>query len=250
VSEFIEDRSVLSRPAPPPDSTVRYDALGESIADIRYGKGAPAERPLIIFIHGGFWRPQFNRMHAAPLCVGIAEAGWTIASLEYRRVPGSPDATLHDVGLAIEKLPALIGAHNGKAIVAGHSAGGHLALWAAGVRKSEALIGALGLGPVADLQAAASQELGDRAVQAFLGDSVNRHRDFDPCQLPSPRHAVSIVHGIQDAIVPVALSENYLACHEKTRLIRVNDCGHFAVIDPTSTAWPIVCKELDWLSQS
>jgi acetyl esterase/lipase len=250
MSSMVEDRSVLSRAAPPPDITVQYGSHEQGIADVRYGTADADNRPLVIVIHGGFWRPAFDRLHTGPMCAAIASAGWTVASIEYRRIPGNPDATVHDVELAVAKLPKLVKRHGGKAVVTGHSAGGHLALWTAAKTTSDGLIGALGLGPIADLQYAFANVLGDNAVGNFLGACASDRPDIDPCKLPSPSLAVTIVHGVQDAIAPIAMSENYLARHPETRLVKVDNCGHFAVIDPASNAWPVVIDELNKLSNS
>jgi acetyl esterase/lipase len=241
---FVEDRSVLTRAAAPPDETVRYGDLNEQIADVRYGKEAAIHHPLVILIHGGFWRPQFDRTHTGPMCAAIAAAGWTIVSIEYRCIPGTPDATVQDAALAIERLPPRINQHNGRVIAIGHSAGGHLVLWAAANCQSSQLSGALALGPVADLQYGYANAIGDNAVHAFIGGPASDRRDLDPTLLPSANIKVTIIHGAADMIAPFAMSENYRARHAFTRLVKLNECGHFAVIDPQSTAWPSVLTEL------
>jgi acetyl esterase/lipase len=199
VTEFIEDRSVASRPAAPPDTTVHYGQLAEQVADVWYGKSAPQHKPLLIMIHGGFWRPPIDRTHTGPLCEALANMGWTIASIEYRRIPGKPDASAVDVCAAVAALPGLIERHNGKAIVIGHSAGGHLCLYAAARSDQPKLIGVVALGPAADLQMAESLNLGNGAAQAFLGVPAAQRVDLDPVRLPAPAAQVAIVHGMQDA---------------------------------------------------
>jgi acetyl esterase/lipase len=249
VTQFVDDRSVLARSATPPDAVVRYGDLDEQIADVRYGKNGAAQRPLIILIHGGFWRPQFDRLHTGPMAMAIADAGWTVASIEYRRLPGNPDATFSDVGAAVSRLPSVVDQHDGKAIVIGHSAGGHLALWAA-VKCAKPLIGAVALGPAADLQYGYENGIGSGAVLAFLGVPPAQRNDVDPCLMPSPGITTTILHGAQDAIAPITMSENYAARHANTRLVRLEACGHFAVIDPLSDAWPAVVEALNRLSAS
>jgi acetyl esterase/lipase len=247
VTDFVEDRAVLTRPAAPPDTVLRYGDLAEQVADVRFGKNNSTQRPLIILIHGGFWRPQYDRAHTGPMAVAIADAGWTVASIEYRRIPGNPDATLDDVTQAISQLPTLVQRHNGKAIAIGHSAGGHLTLWAA-VNCATSLIGAVALGPAADLQYGFENAIGSGAVLAFLGVPPAERSDVDPCRMASPTTATTIIHGIQDAIAPIAMAENYQTRHPNTRVVRLNECGHFAVIDPLSNAWPQVIEELNRLS--
>ncbi|HYM36017.1 MAG TPA: alpha/beta hydrolase [Steroidobacteraceae bacterium] len=243
---FTEDRSVLTRQAPPPDAVVLYGELPEQIADVRFGKNSAARKPLIIIIHGGFWRSTIDRMHTGPMSTAIANAGWTNASIEYRRIPGDPQSTVRDVRDAIAKLPALVGNHNGKVIVTGHSAGGHLCLYVASVSANVA--GALALAAAADLQMAEQLNLGDGAAKAFLGTAAAQHQDIDPVRLPSPRCATTIIHGMQDAIVPIALADSYAAKHSATRVVRIENCGHFAVIDPLSATWPAVIDALSHLS--
>jgi acetyl esterase/lipase len=246
---FSEDRSVLSRPAPSPDAMVRFGDRAENIADIRFGKRDPEIRPLIVLIHGGYWRPQIDRTHAGSMSVAITEAGWTVASIEYSRIPGNPDATLKDVALAITEIPVHVSDHNGTMLLIGHSAGGQLALWAAATCKTAVLKGVLALGPVADLQWGEAHAVGDHAVRDFLGTPASQRPDIDPCLLPSPSIAVTLIHGVEDSIAPIAMSENYCMRHPRARLIKLNDCGHFALIDPLSHAWPQVIAQLQLLSQ-
>ncbi len=184
------------------------------------------------------------------MAAAIAAAGWSVASIEYRRIPGHPDTMLDDVSDAIVQLPLLVKQHSGKTIVIGHSAGGHLALWAAVKCATPVLIGALALGPACDLQYGYDNAIGDGAVLAFLGVPPTERSDVDPCQMPTPYIATTIIHGKQDVIAPIAMSDNYLAQHAGIRLVRLDDCGHFAVIDPLSTAWPQVIEELNRLSTS
>lgn len=244
---FTEDRSVLTRAAAVPDTTVSYGAAAEHIADVRFGDERAIHRPLVVIVHGGFWRPTIDRAHTGPMAVALASAGWTVAAIEYRRIPGQPDVTVEDVRNALVELPHRIAKHDGRALVVGHSAGGHLTLWAASVRPTETLIGALALGPAADLQLAHERNLGDGAAMAFLGSDPQARADLDPRRMPSPQIKTTIVHGLQDEIVPIALAESYVAAHSQVRLLRLRDAGHFAVIDPRSHEWPAVRRELESL---
>ena len=246
---MIEDLSVLTRPVAAPDDVVSYGRDSDQVADVRFGAARATERPLVMILHGGFWRPRFDRTHTGPMAVALAAAGWSVASIEYRRIPGQPDVMLEDIGLALGKLPALISRHNGRVIVVGHSAGGHLALWVAAKRSTARLSGVIALAPAADLQLAHDLNLGAGAVLAFLGSQPHTRTDIDPRCMPSPEIDTTLVHGEDDAIVPIAISESYVAAHPRARLIRVHDTGHFALIDPLSTAWPAVTHELERLAR-
>ena len=53
---------------------------------------------------------------------------------------------------------------------------------------------------------------------------------------PSPRIR-KVSAPLPAPIVPLALARSYVAAHPAASLVEV-DGGHFAVIDPRSTAWP------------
>ncbi len=243
-----EDRSVLSRPARPADQVLRYGPDPEHVVDVRFPQFKQGSRPLVMVVHGGFWRPEYDRSHAGPMSEALADAGWTVATIEYRRIPGAPDTTVEDVRLAIEVVPGLILGHTGKLLLIGHSAGGHLVLWAASCCTSPALQGVVALGPVADLQLAHERGLGEHAVLAFLGTEPQERPDLDPARLKPPRVPALLLHGELDAIVPLAVSEAYRTRHEQPRLIRLAGAGHFAVIDPLAAAWGEVLAGLTLLA--
>src|SRR5689334_24945863 len=78
--------SVLDRPAPPPDLTLRYGPLPEHVVDLRFPLVVPGRAaPLIVLIHGGFWRPAYDRTHLGPMGHALAAAGYMVAVPEYRR---------------------------------------------------------------------------------------------------------------------------------------------------------------------
>ncbi|HEV8695164.1 MAG TPA: alpha/beta hydrolase [Lysobacter sp.] len=241
-----EDSSVLTRPTAAPDQVVAYGDAPDQVADVRFGSSGAEAQPLVVIVHGGFWRPQYGRDQLGPMAAALAAAGWTVAAIGYRRIPANPDASVDDVVLALERLPARVSRHDGRVIVIGHSAGGHLALLAA-LRPQPALAGVLALAPAADLRLAHELALGNGAVAAYLGDDPNVREDLDPQRLPSPAVATRLLHGDDDAVVPLVVSESYHAAHPDVSLQRL-DCGHFALIDPQSAAWSGVVRELGWLS--
>jgi acetyl esterase/lipase len=243
-----EDLSILSRTANPPDLTISYGDHTDQVADIRYGNRG-SELPLLVLIHGGFWKPEYDRTHAEAMSSALAEAGWTTLTLEYRRVSGDPDVTLDDIATALNALPSRLDRHNGQLLLVGHSAGGHLALWFAAQNSKAPIQGVLALAPAADLEMAHTLNLGDGAVQRFLGQAPSHRPDTNPMLLPAPTTAVTILQGSADEIVPPALATSYCAAFPNTRLVQVADSGHFALIDPASTAWASVVLELENLGK-
>jgi acetyl esterase/lipase len=232
------DESVLVRASSPPDAVVPWGPGDDDVADVRLGAD---DRPLLVVLHGGFWRPAYDRAHLGPMTEALNAAGWTVAAPEYRRIPGDPDATAEDVRVALRVLPVeLRGRHDGRVVVLGHSAGGHLALWAASAAPAAGLVATIGLAAVADLAAADRERLGTGAVAAFLGGPAVARADLDPARAVSSARPVTLVHGSRDAVVPVSQSRGYAAAHPRTDLVEVPDAGHYAVIDPLSAAWPAV----------
>ncbi|MFB8278967.1 alpha/beta hydrolase family protein [Nocardia colli] len=187
--------------------------------------------PAVVFIHGGYFRPAIDRTHARPLARALARAGVRVVLLEYRRIPGDPQATIDDLDRFESQL-------TGPVLWAGHSAGGMLALTRA--YRSPAAI--LALAPVADLTRASRLHLGDGAVTAWMGGTPEQHpsryADLDPQRrLPPNPPDVLLVHGTDDQTVPVALSQDSPA-----EALVLPHTHHFDLIDPESEKWPRILE--------
>lgn len=233
-----EDQSVLTRKGREPDEELRYGDHADQVIDHWHAKNP---RPLVVYIHGGFWRPEYDRMHARSLGAALSDLGWPVASLEYRRVPGEPDVTTSDIRTALDALPDLVDVQAGYVLV-GHSAGGQLALWAAATLNPVRLRGVVALAPVADLLLADQLMLGNSAVQAFIGSGVRN--DLDPVHLPAPIASVSILHGVNDTEVPLQVAESYFTAHPTSRFHRIPNCGHYELIDPLTDPFNDLATEL------
>jgi acetyl esterase/lipase len=264
----LDPRDVLTRPASPPDFTVAYGDDPEQIADVRMPRPGVDVRPLVIFVHGGFWMSEWDRAHAAPLATALAALGYPVASLEFRRV-GQPGGgwpgTFNDVATGVAELPEMVVvavAERGgvapdttRPILVGHSAGAHLALWVARRLGPSGTRGVVALAPVANLATAYELGLGDGAVAKLLGggpvDVPELYAAADPsANLPLTVPAV-IVHGELDTDVPVEIGVDFAAASQSagdhTRLLRLSDVEHYALIDPQSPVWPQVNGAIDAL---
>jgi acetyl esterase/lipase len=239
-----EDMSVLSRSAAEPDRIVAYGPDPAQTLEVRFGRDHASRRPLVVLIHGGFWRPDIDRVHLRPMADALAAAGWTVALPQYARVARNPAPTLSDMGAILSQAAGKVEHHNGKVILVGHSAGGHLALWAAAAGICPELTGTLALAPAADLLLAHELGLGSGAVSRFLGADPVSRPDIDPRQMAAPVTATTVVHGTADEVVPLVVGESYAAAHPQVRLITVAEAGHFALIDPLAPAWSTVVAEL------
>jgi acetyl esterase/lipase len=235
----MDDRSVLGRPAPPPTRRLAYGDGPDQVVDV--WEAERHDRPVVAVIHGGYWRPAYDRAHLGPMCDALATAGWDCAAIEYRRIPGDPDAMLDDVRDALAAVS--LHAAGRPVIVLGHSAGGHLALWAAATCPPEGLLSTIALAPVANLRRAEKLVVDGGAVSEFLGRPVAERPDVDPMMCPTPASPVTVIHGDADGLVPLELAQSYCERHGAAFVV-VEGADHFSVIDPLSRAWPVIIDAL------
>ncbi|MFN8497695.1 MAG: alpha/beta hydrolase [Anaerolineae bacterium] len=108
--------------------------------------------PVVVTIHGGFWRSMYGLGEIQDVAAALADAGYAVWNIEYRRIGqpgGGYPGTLEDVARAIDYLGVLgpqYGLNLNQVITVGHSAGGHLALWAAGRPTEVGATGGAGAG--------------------------------------------------------------------------------------------------------
>lgn len=243
-----EDRAILERTPPPANRRIAYGAGQSQFGDLRVPQGS-GPFPLAIVIHGGFWRAQYDLLHIGHLCAALTELGIATWSLEYRRVgepgggwPGTFDDVLAGTAYA-PNLPAKLDFT--RVLTIGHSAGGHLALWLATQSLPFALRAALSLAGVSDLVMAAQLNLGNGAAQALLGGNSDEVEERYVQASPRARLPLGVphtlIHGVHDSIVPVAMSRDYVAAAGTEATLReVADAAHFELIDPQSRAWSTV----------
>jgi acetyl esterase/lipase len=231
----MSEPAILTEPGPEPAAQGSYGTDPDQVVDL--WPGADPDRPVVVMLHGGFWRPRTDRTHTRWLAAALRGAGWSVVVPEYRRVPGRPDLTVEDVRAALAALPALLGRPPRGVLVLGHSAGGHLALWAAAAAPVPGLRLTVGLAPVADLVLAHRDRLGSGAVAAFLGGDPQDRPDLDPVRLAPPDTPVEILHGTDDDVVPLGVSASYARAHPRTLLHALDGAGHYDLIDPDSDAF-------------
>jgi acetyl esterase/lipase len=221
-------------------------------------------RGVVVVIHGGFWKAAYEADLGAPLAADLARQGWAAWNLEYRRVGdgGGVPATLDDIAAGVDALTQVPDLHLGTVVTLGHSAGGHLAAWAAGRSRTRRwadvrvpVTGVVSQAGVLDLGAAAREHLGSDAVAALLGRpwaAVGRdeRQEVDPLHQAPLDVPVWCVHGRSDDTVPLTQSEAYVAAARRAggqaELVAVEG-DHFAVIDTTSEAWARTVGVLDRL---
>ncbi|WP_020389243.1 alpha/beta fold hydrolase [Kribbella catacumbae] len=248
---------------------VRYGADESQVAELHLPTGDGVV-PVAVVIHGGFWTSSYGMELATPLVKDLAAHGIAGYAIEYRRVGngGGWPATFEDVATAIDALKAQRRLDLGKVVAVGHSAGGHLAVWAAGRQNLPSaapgaapkviLKGAVSQAGILDLVGGVRENLGGQAVQSLMG--ADPAADRARYELASPyerlplKVPVALVHGDHDRIVPLGQSQRYrdaaTRAGDNVTLTELPNAGHFELIDTDHAAWRICRDEIERLQRS
>lgn len=245
---------MLTRAAPEPSRTQVYGAQAHQVYDVYEPSPEVATGVCVILVHGGFWRAAHDRRHLYPMAAALAQEGQRVALVEYRRtgMPGGGwPATGLDVAAAVQTVREREAAQRPTTpvVLVGHSAGGHLAIWALHQPAGAGVAGAISLAGCLDLGLVRRLGLGGDAVADLMhGIPTSRdavHRAVDPARLGPAPAPVTAVHGDADEIVPVAVSRSWweaAAQVGRDRLVVLPSVGHFALIDPLSEAFAAVSE--------
>ena len=205
---------------------------------VLYGEG-----PVAVVLHGGFWKAEYDLTLMDALCEDLAQRGWAAWNVEYRRLGngGGVPETLEDVSAAIDFL-AELDVDRSRVVTVGHSAGGHLAAWAATRDNPRvAVTGVVSQAGVLDLARAAELNLSNGVVNRFLGGqptSVASPIERLPLGVPA-----LLTHGGLDDTVPVEISETFARASGATLVVEPDE-DHYGHLDPANPLWQAVVK---WL---
>jgi acetyl esterase/lipase len=207
----------------------------------------------------------YGRDQMTAIADDLASRGLAVWNLEYRRLGGQGGwpATMDDVAAGIGHLAQLPGAgfdlDLDRVTVVGHSAGGHLALWAAARHRAPhaqvsrvRALAAVGLAPIADLAQACDWRVGGEVVAELMGGTPSqypeRYRAASPMEMLPLGVRQLVLHGTADDAVPIELSRRYSraagAAGDAIELIELPDTGHMEYLDPGSAAYATLCH---WL---
>jgi acetyl esterase/lipase len=251
----------------PPARQIAYGSHPDQVGNLHLPDAAAAGPwPVVVLVHGGFWKWGWDRTLMTALARDLAGRGVAAWNVEYRRVGqegGGWPGTLADVAAAADALADLEEVDATRVVAVGHSAGGHLALWLAGRHRLPA--GAPGAGPrvrpcgavsqagVSDLVRGAADRLGDGACQGLLGgepDEVpDRYVVASPAALLPLGVPQLLVHGTDDDVVPPGQSRCYAdaarAAGDAVELVELPGADHFDVIEAAHPAWAAVVAWLE-----
>jgi acetyl esterase/lipase len=232
--------------------------------------GAGADVPVVVLVHGGFWRAQFTKPLMTRMAKALAERGWAAWNIEYRRLGplgggGGWPATFCDVGAAVDHLARVDGVDLSRVVTCGHSAGGHLGVWAAarhrlpsGAPASPPVVqpvAAVSLAGILDLSEADRLDLGGGAASLLLGGHAAQLPDVyaqaSPAELLPLGIPQVVVHGNLDTAVPQAMSVAYVerarAAGDDVDYLGLAGVGHRELIDPRGPVWNALVARLERL---
>lgn len=253
-------------PTRAPDHKIAYGNAPQQFGNLRLPKGS-GPHPVVIFIHGGCYSAQYSIDHAAAAEQALADAGFAVWSLEYRRVGdagGGWPGTFQDVGAGADYLRTLAKEYPldlTRVVASGHSAGGNFALWLASrgrianesplhVDAPLPVAGVLALAPAGDLAEMHAKKGCGGVLDQLVGGSPSAYRDryaAASAAFPLGVPSVMIIGAHDSQFAPfghmyAALAQSH--GEAKLRIIDAPDAGHFDVIAPTTSTWRLVTDSL------
>lgn len=250
----------------PPAAAFHYGPALSQVAELFLPKGR-GRHPVVVLLHGGcFLQKHQGFPQTSGLAADLAGRGYAVWNVEYRKL-GEPGAgypgTFQDVATAIDRLrdeAPKYGLDLSRVIAMGHSAGGHLALWAASRDKLPsgsplrmtnplkigAVISLAGIGDLAGQGEIFALSCGDDTIDRLV-DSAHRKQPFadtSPAELLPTGIKVVMVHGVFDPVLPPYTGRDYALkvrkAGDRAEVVTIPDAAHFDVVIPTTAAWKVV----------
>jgi acetyl esterase/lipase len=262
---------ILSMSSAPADLRLHYGPDQYQFGDLRL-PSTPPTHPVVIGIHGGYYRAMYGLVYYGPLCESLRTVGIATWNIEYRRLGnagGGWPGTFLDVAHAIDFLRELAPQYRldlARVVTLGHSAGGHLALWAAARRRIRPdatlhmadplpIKAAISLAGVLDTRRAWELRLSSNVTEELLGGTPaaepERYASASPYELLPLGLPQALIHGTADTAVPMELAIRYHAAAQAQgdpiTLLTPQDAGHFEIVDPRTPEWAQVLQVVQQL---
>jgi acetyl esterase/lipase len=254
-----------------PDATVHYGPAPSQVAELFLPKDK-GPHPVVVLLHGGcFLEALEGFAQTSALAADLAGRGYAVWNVEYRKLgeagAGYP-GTFQDVAAAVDRLRAEAPKHNldlRRVVAVGHSAGGHLALWAASRGRLPATsplhgadplpIGAVvslaGIGDLKGQGKAFGLPCGEDTLDRLLDTAARKspYADTSPAELLPTGTKVVMVHGVYDSVMPPYTGRAYALqvrkAGDRAEVVIIPDAGHFDVVIPTTPAWQEIVGIVD-----
>jgi len=268
VGTLMTPQDLQALPSQAPDQRAAYGEDSSQYGELRVPAGR-GPHPVVVLVHGGCFKAAYaTARDLAPMGDALKADGIATWNIEYRRLGqagGGWTGTYLDVGRAVDHLRAIAGKYSldlGRVVLVGHSAGGHLAVWAAGRARVPAsspvymtdplpVRGVIDLAGPLDLTAHIPEYerlCGDTVITALMGGSPGavpgRYAQASPIKLLPLGIPQVLVIGEHEDFVPRPFVEAYtqaaVRAGDIVRLVVIPHAGHFEIASPRSPAWPIV----------
>lgn len=254
------------------DETVHYGPAPSQVAELFLPKTKPSPHPVVVLLHGGCFLKQYEGFpQTSALAADLAGRGYAVWNVEYRKLgeagAGYP-GTFRDVATAIDRLKTEAPKYDldlNRVVAIGHSAGGHLALWAASrgripaasplhaadPLKIGAVISLAGIGDLKGQGRVFAIPCGDDTIDRLV-DTAGRRQPFadtSPAELLPSGARVVMVHGVLDPVMPPYTGRDYVAKLRKAgdtgEVVIIPNAAHFDLVIPTTAAWTEITAILD-----
>ncbi len=266
MSKLLTAEDYLKFPRVEPDFRYAYGSDSQQFGELTLPRSQPPH-PVIVLVHGGGYREMYDLVPLGSLAASLADAGFAVWSIEYRRHGNGGDfpQMFLDVAAATDHLRQIADSHRlslDLVISMGHSAGGHLALWLAARHRIErasplfveaplAVHAVLALAPFADIARLANSDSCSDALVAVMGGRPNEapanYASGSPAELLPLGKPQAIIVGGEDA----AILENARvyagaanALDDEASLTVLPNAGHFEVVSAQSPAWRDIRRAL------
>jgi len=260
--------SLRARPRPQPTRIVTYGPDPLQYAQLWLPQG-PGPYPVVVLIHGGCWTTSIADLtyfnYAAE---DLRQRGLAVWSVEYRGVDkpgGGYPGTFQDVSTALQRLAQEAPAAKlslERLIVAGHSAGGHLALWVAGQHKIAAdsplyiehpikIAAVVDIAGIPNLKTDTHTACGADVIRQLTGAPTptrpDVYADTSPAALLPLGVRQVVIHGVEDDTVAPAIGEAYAAAASAAGdsvLVVLTPGDHVDEVAPGQAAWAEVADTI------
>jgi len=271
-AQFLGPQQVNKLSSSRADHRIHYGGDPLQFGELRIPQSS-GRHPVAVVIHGGCWKSRHGDLVAdlrntAPLSSALTSLGIATWNIEYRQTDnpgGGWTGTFEDVANAIDHVRVLSKSDPvdpNRVVVVGHSAGGHLGIWAAARHRLPKrsplfskdplrVLSVINLAGLADLESLfpiQEQLCGDPVITKLVGGSPSqvpeRYRQASPSKLLPTGVKQVLITGAQDKLVPPRLGQDYEAEAQKAgddvTFFVIENAAHFEVITPGSVVWPKV----------
>ena len=251
----------MAQPRVEPAARIAYGAAPAQVVELFLpdGKGP---HPVVVLIHGGCFLAEYQGLpQTSGMAADLAARGYAVWNVEYRKLGEEGAAypgVFLDVADAVDRLRTEAPRHNldlGRVVAVGHSAGGHLALWAAARAKLPKtsplwraaplkIRGVVSLGGIGDLATHAGVFSGACGPTLRQVAPPSTYAETSPAALLPTGVPITMIHGEFDHVMPPDTGRAYVAkarqAGDRARAVEIKGAGHFDPVMPATEAWKTV----------